>query len=423
MVTRHIDWASPPKIEEHSKIKLIILRQYFRDYLRVRCADPRQEKFRLAIIDGFSGGGRYGCGTSGSPLVFLEVLDLMAVELNMYRANNGMKPITLDCQFIACDTDRIAIETLGEHIYKLKQERLSEQKFLNIQIDLRNCDFALEYLNIKNNLKNRKISNTIFVLDQYGYASVSIPMLKEILSEFKNAEIFLNFPARALQSFLPGRGKFEAKAHNYEKLGFDSEEISKILAKGDTIPNGRLLGEVENFLFSTFKDVAEYVSPFAIHEPGKWGYWWMHFANRVKARQVYNAVLHENSNHQVHYGRSGLQMLGNKSTLEQNDLYLFSNSCRENSKSELVEDVARLVASQNRQVKVSDFNKLAFKETPAHGDDISHAIFDNPELVVLTKTGSARRTPQNLRPDDTIILKDQKSFYPASIFPVRKKPS
>jgi three-Cys-motif partner protein len=41
-------------------------------YLAVRCQFPAQTKFRLAIVEGFAGGGRYKCGTAGSPLIFIE---------------------------------------------------------------------------------------------------------------------------------------------------------------------------------------------------------------------------------------------------------------------------------------------------------------------------------------------------------------
>ena len=74
VVEKRYEWADGAKLEEHSKRKHKILREYVFDYLTVRCKLPQQERFRLAIVDGFAGGGRYQCGTAGSPLIFIEEL-------------------------------------------------------------------------------------------------------------------------------------------------------------------------------------------------------------------------------------------------------------------------------------------------------------------------------------------------------------
>lgn len=55
MVEKRYEWADGAKLEEHSKRKHKILREYVFDYLTVRCKLPQQERFRLAIVDGFAG--------------------------------------------------------------------------------------------------------------------------------------------------------------------------------------------------------------------------------------------------------------------------------------------------------------------------------------------------------------------------------
>lgn len=82
MVEKRYDWTSGAQLEEHSRRKHKILREYFFDYLTVRCKLPQQERFRLAIVDGFAGGGRYQCGTAGSPLIFIEELKRAIEALN-----------------------------------------------------------------------------------------------------------------------------------------------------------------------------------------------------------------------------------------------------------------------------------------------------------------------------------------------------
>ena len=49
MVEKRYEWAEGAKLEEHSRRKHKILREYVFDYLTVRCKLPQQERFRLAI--------------------------------------------------------------------------------------------------------------------------------------------------------------------------------------------------------------------------------------------------------------------------------------------------------------------------------------------------------------------------------------
>jgi three-Cys-motif partner protein len=75
------DWEGGAPLDEHTKKKHTILTEYFRQYLITRCQLPKQEKFRLAIVDGFSGAGVYKCGSFGSPLIFVDVLKKPLVKL------------------------------------------------------------------------------------------------------------------------------------------------------------------------------------------------------------------------------------------------------------------------------------------------------------------------------------------------------
>lgn len=85
MVKKEYNWQGGAQLGEHSKIKHRILKDYIREYLLTRCQRPVQERFRLAIVDGFSGGGRYDCGSVGSPLLFIETLRDTHRELSISR--------------------------------------------------------------------------------------------------------------------------------------------------------------------------------------------------------------------------------------------------------------------------------------------------------------------------------------------------
>ena len=90
MTEKQYDWANGAKLEEHSKRKHKILREYFYDYIFVRCKLPQQEVFRLAIVDGFSGGGRYACGNLGSPIIFIEEVQRSIADINIQRISHGI---------------------------------------------------------------------------------------------------------------------------------------------------------------------------------------------------------------------------------------------------------------------------------------------------------------------------------------------
>ena len=90
MVEKQYEWVDGATLEEHSRRKHKILQEYFYQYLTVRCQIPQQERFRLAVVDGFAGGGRYRCGTAGSPIIFIEELKRAIDAVNLQRASQGL---------------------------------------------------------------------------------------------------------------------------------------------------------------------------------------------------------------------------------------------------------------------------------------------------------------------------------------------
>src|SRR5205807_6224805 len=112
MVEKPYQWDAGATLQEHSKRKHKILRQYFARYLAVRCQLPQQARFRLAIVEGFSGGGRYACGSPGSPIIFIEELRAAADQFNLKRASEGMAALDIECLLVLNDESHDAIELL-----------------------------------------------------------------------------------------------------------------------------------------------------------------------------------------------------------------------------------------------------------------------------------------------------------------------
>lgn len=416
MVEKRYDWSGGAVLDDHTKKKHTILQEYFRQYLVTRCKLPQQEKFRLVIVDGFSGAGIYSCGSYGSPLIFVDTLKKTLELINIGRADQGMKLIQIECLLVLNDFDKLAIRQLKKNIAPLLADAQEENSKLYIEVEYFSEAFDKIYLKIKRRLESAKFNNVIFNLDQCGHSKVDINIIKNIMQSWKSAEAFLTLSINTILTYIS-----TDKEKNKVSLTSDSQKkvYSLLENKERMINKGTWLGEIERIVFEELKGCAPFVSPFSINNPEGWSYWLMHFANSFRARQVYNNILHVNSLTQAHFGRSGLNMLSYDPQLE-GQLYLFDEDSRVSAKEELYDDIPRLIAASGDALIMEDFYKIAYNETPAHSDDIHEMIIENPDVEVLTESGGGeRRKPNTIKVSDVLKLKSQKSIF--SLFPRREK--
>ena len=404
MAIKHIDWDGS-KLDKHSERKHKILREYFRQYLITRCKNPNQERFRLAVVDGFSGGGKYSCGSSGSPLIFVETLKNAFVEINTTRAANGMKPVEIECLLAFNDSVKDTIELLKTNIAPLLAEIKANHSTLHIQEHFFNNAFDQIYPDIKAMLTAGRYGSVMFNLDQYGSSDVNRETIKDIFQTWKSAEAFLTFSIGAVLSFL------STDKEKNSVLTKDPSLLNEIYAikESQSLNKNSWLGLAEKKIFYELKGCATHASPFSINNPEGWRYWMIHFANSHRARQVYNNVLHENDNAQVHFGRAGLKMLAFDPANE-GQLYLFDEDARKAAKQSLYDDIPRLILDQGDTMPIMEFYASVYSETPAHSDDIHEMMLTNPDMEVLTPHGNPRRSANTISPDDTLRVKGQKSF-------------
>ena len=413
MVEKPYEWTTGAKLEEHSKRKHKVIREYLARYLAVRCQLPQQAKFRFAIVDGFAGAGRYQSGTPGSPLIFIEVLREAAEAFNLRRQADGMSPLDIECLLILNDYDDDAIELLKNNVSPLVAEAKENAPRLHLHVEYYSEVFEVAYPLMKKLLQQGRYQNVIFNLDQCGHSRVELSTIVDIIASFASSEVFYTFGIAPLLAFLRASDP-AGLAKQLGPLGIGPNDLSQL----DGLMNkGAWLGAAERIVFSSFQRCASYVSPFSINNPDGWRYWLIHFSNSVRARQEYNNVLHQNSSAQAHFGRSGLNMLSYDPADEENLLYLFDLSGRAKAKEQLYDDIPRLVTEFGDAVGVGDFYGSIYNATPAHMDDIHSAIIDNPDIEVITDQGGERRVPNAIRPEDTLRLRRQRSFFP--LFPKR----
>lgn len=408
MTKKNYDWAASPVLEEHSRRKLKILREYFSDYLSVRCRLPQQEKFRMAIIDGFSGGGRYKCGSAGSPIVFVEELKTFSEAVNIKRAAEGMSPIAIECLLLLNDESAEAIEILKSNVAPLEAEIRTNVPRLHLRMEYLNAPFESAFSQIKDLLEKGRYTNALFNLDQYGDSEVQSRTLIEIMRTYTSAEIFYTFGIEALISFLRKSDPIRL-AQRLAHLGLSDGELKSLQG---AMNRHAWLAAAERLVFENFRNCAPFVSPFSMHNPEGWRYWLIHFANFYKARQVYNNILHRNSSAQAHFGRSGLNMLSYNPLHEDGRLYLFDDAGRQVAHQQLMEDVPRLISESGDVIGVAEFYEGVYNLTPAHTDDIHAAIIQSPDIEVITPGGGERRKANTIAVGDVLKLKNQKSFFP-----------
>lgn len=399
------NWIDGAKLLEHSKMKHQILRKYINEYLEVRCKIPQQSKFRFAVIDGFSGGGAYEGGLPGSPLIFLQLLLEKCQQINLQRKIDGMAIIDFECLFLFNDANVDAIEILKGNVRPILDE-CNTYKHLNINVKYLSQTFTNAFLTIKKLLAAENFTgNVFFNLDQSGHSLIPNSTIKDILRTYSSAEILMNISAQSLFTYLsrnqPDRLKKTLNFH-----GVSDYEINQL---NDELSKKDWRGLVEKIVFESYKNCCHYVSPFAINNPKGWTYWLMHFANKPKAKQVYNDLLYENEGVQGHFGRSGLFMLEyNHRTEFQN--HLFSAEDRLRSLEQLHNDIPKIVSEYENKIQIEEFIQITSNDTPAHSQDIFKAMIDNSDLSITTTNGGERRSHHGIKPTDTLILKPQKSF-------------
>lgn len=409
MVLQHYDWENPPKLDDHSKCKHNIIRDYFSDYLKTRCQSFQQRKFKLAVVDGFSGGGIYYGGEQGSPIIFLDTINKTILEINKTREEGKKPPITIECHFVFNDSDRSAINLLEKTLTPFK-EKIDNQKYLKCSIEIINKDFKISYYEIKNSLKLKKIKNVLFLIDQYGYKDAPVFLIEDIITSFQKAEVFYNLSIQSFFTFLnkdaiAAKEKIDRLFPNYDN------NIFKELKGKDFLSKREHAYIMERLVFSGLSGYAAYVSPFAIENPDGWKYWFLHFSNNLRARHVYTSTLYKNSNNQLHLGQKGLYMLRYNPEDDLNP-FLFRDDQRDQCLNALLHDIPEFLSKIPKQsLTLEEFYTLISNKTPAHNDDIEKAILISNDISITTKKGGERRSINNFKPSDKIYLKPQMKFY------------
>ncbi len=235
-MVKKYDWEWPstiPVLDDHSAVKHEILKIYIYNYLLIRTQNPRVRSFKIAIIDGFCGGGLYSrpghaSDHEGSPLIVMRQVKKAFEDIQKKRS----APFELSPHFIFLDSREQHICFAKKLVKERFPEYFNKSQFI--------CSkFSEEYLSVLRYLGKEQIKNAVFLLDQYGYGDVPFHITRMIFHTLRKAEVLLTFAVDQLINYLTND---KQKKEMLRRLGLleyiDLGDFANIRAHGYPVASG-----------------------------------------------------------------------------------------------------------------------------------------------------------------------------------------
>ena len=404
----------PPELHVHSLAKHEVLRTYLNRYLKVLVSNPQIDRFRLTLIDGFSGGGLYLHAITkkelaGSPLIFLEATQDAAREINIERT----KPFTLDAHYFFIEENPQTLEYLQKLLVERGYEALlTEGRIKPLQGEFANrANDVIEFIQ----QKGRK-GRAIFLLDQYGFLDVPFPLLRQIFSALPNAEVILTFAVDAFGNFLTDSPQTRSRL---AKMGLDGRlNLTRIAAaKGASDRRFSIQAELSPIFYK--ESGARFYTPFFItSRESNRDYWLVHLSMHARARDEMVKLHWQLQNHFRHNGGAGLNMLGYDPSKDQaltgQPDFNFDASARELSIRSLREELPELIIQRRDGVSFQQLLEGTCNTTPASSDiyrEVLDELLVNKDITVTGKDGGQRRKGGRVKGTDVIQAPRQPSLF------------
>jgi three-Cys-motif partner protein len=300
--------SPPPSIDPHSLVKHQIVKRYLERYIQVLMSNYVIDKLTLSIVDGFAGGGEYLAEDGshyheGSPLIAVNTVGEQQALLNVGR----IKQRRVDAKFYFVEK----LKSSFDYLQQLLGARLPAGRVGN-DVQLFRSAFQDVVQPIITDVRKRAGGErAIFLLDQYAYDQVPGPLLRNIFSQVKGAEVILTFNVDSLISFLSDT---ELSRKKLAEMGLDRyidwEGMDRLKASSpaqwrSVIQRSLARGLVES-------SGAKHYTIFYITPMGNtaWTYWLVHLSNSFKARDVMMELHWQHANHFSHYLEPDLFTLG-----------------------------------------------------------------------------------------------------------------
>lgn len=406
---------SPPILDEHSRAKHRLVRDYISRYIEILTSNPRRDSLSLTLVDGFAGGGEYlyrGELAPGSPLIMLEEVEAARQKL----ASSRTKDFRLRAEFVFVEQKVRNCAYLRETI-----RRSPFGAALGRNVHVKRNSFANELDGIIDGIRAMGPSQrAIFLLDQYGYSQVGLRAIRSILARLNNPEIILTFSVDWLINYLSNEPTF-LRGLVPAELGV--EQVQRMLAMQEQ-QHARWF--IQNFLYRHIieRTGARFYTPFyLISRTSNRSYWLIHMSNHFRARDEMARRHWALSTHSIHHGQPGLNMLGFVPDRDLRQLpldYDFDQVAASRTTDALLTELPELIfapaANGGPPPTVGGLFADVSNHTPATVELLTDAILklrEEKEIEVFAADGRSRPRTNVLVPGDIIRPAVQRSLFSA----------
>lgn len=409
-----------PEIDPHSKIKHQIIRDYLETYVQVLMRNPRMPKLHLSLVDGFCGGGLYldeGTIYKGSPYILLEAPKVAEAIINQGRKNERV--VSTQHFFVDIEHDYVA------HLQKSLIGDGYGSRF-DQDIYLLNNDIAKALPGIIAKIKSFKGGGrALFLLDQYSYKNVPMPMIRQIFQELPNAEVLLTFNVDTIITYIADK---KSNRRAIEKIGLDKHIPWSRIPEIKSHQRAEWKSVIQNYFAEGIRQEssAQYMTLFFItpHGPNPWTYWFIHLANSFTANDVMKDLHWKHGNLFSHsltpslflgYDANHDARLTGQDDLALGQEHAFEEHTRQRIHNELSDELPRKIFESSDGIAFSSLMGGIANKTMANAkltrESLDTAVKASDIEVVDPKTGTRRAKGSSIKSTDIIIPSRQRPIF------------
>lgn len=423
MVKKAYEWSAdgaPAQIAQHSVAKHEVLKAYLLEYLQTLVSSPHQDAMRVTLVDGFAGGGIYshedtGERVLGSPFAFLNTVREAQALMSMQRT----KPLQMLVDYVFIEKHPDGFASLQK---TLRDEGFGERFGTDIHLHQGGFeDHAAAIIQFIKGKSPRK-GRSLFLLDQYGYSDVPLPMIRNILRELPRSEVILTF---AVDSFINFVSDTPQSRKTLQSMGipdvFKGRSVREIKVNE---PEFRLFIQSRLYQSLIEKTGAQYYTVFFIRTTGHGDYWLVHLSQHPKARDVMTGVHWKSNNDFLHYGGAGIDMFQgailryhtrrDDDFLGQNALpFGFDDPAAEASVKALMEQLPRRI-HVDASLTLGELFATTCNTSPADSDKYKHALarlIELKEIDAFSPEGRRRLKATTLTHADRLTPSRQSKLF------------
>jgi hypothetical protein len=263
----------------------------------------------------------------------------------------------------------------------------------------------------------------LFVLDQYGFKDVPLPLVRRIFEQLANPEVILTFHIDSLLTYLTDS---PSSRSTMRRLGLEAyidwpnlDSMKQAGRFNEIVQRQLSLGMLK-------ESGADFITLFFVRPLGAnpWDYWLVHLSRSYRARAVMMQVHWSLGNQFMHAIEPGLFQLGyapaadplasGQAALQLGAQYLFDNVLREHARKELEVVLPRQVYGQTEPIRFVDLAARVANHTAVTEEVLREALspaIECRELVVIGANGERRTKGSSIKSQDLIAPSPQRSLF------------